>query len=44
MEVLVMDKYRAVANTNEFGLIKGTKYIIENPMTGSVYVYSLTGK
>ncbi|EXG87900.1 hypothetical protein K413DRAFT_4802 [Clostridium sp. ASBs410] len=39
-----MDKYRAVANTNEFGLIKGTKYIIENPMTGSVYVYSLTGK
>ena len=39
-----MDKYEATANTNEFGLTRGTKYILENPKTGSVYVYSLTGE
>jgi hypothetical protein len=44
MEVLFMDKYKVVANTNEFGLTKGTKYIVENPRTRSVYVYSTKGK
>lgn len=39
-----MEKYKATANTNEFGLTKGTKYILENPKTGSVYVYSGKGK
>ena len=39
-----MEKYKATANTNEFGLIKGAKYILENPKTGSVYVYSSKGK
>lgn len=33
-----------MANANEFGLSKGTEYIIENPKTGSVYVYSTKGK
>ena len=39
-----MEKYKATANTNKLGLTRGTKYILENPKTGSVYVYSLTGK
>lgn len=39
----MVDKYKAVANTNENGLIKGESYIIENDHTGIVDVYSVTG-
>lgn len=39
-----MEKYKARANTNEFGLIRGNKYILENPKTGSVYVYDTKGR
>lgn len=37
------DKYYAMANTNEFGLKKGKKYVIENPKTGSVYAHDTDG-
>jgi hypothetical protein len=35
--------YYAVANTNEFGLTKGKKYVIESISIGSVYVYEING-
>lgn len=34
-------KYHGIANTNEFGLISGKEYIIENTGLGLVYVYDI---
>lgn len=39
----MIDKYTAVANTNENGLVKGKKYIIESKHTGTVDVYDTNG-
>jgi hypothetical protein len=43
-EELFMNKYTAIANTNEFGLTRGSKYMLENPKTGSVYVHNSKGE
>jgi len=37
------DKYKVVANTNEGGLTKGDKYIVENQHNGRVDVYTILG-
>lgn len=38
-----MDRKYGIANTNEFGLKEGQKYIIESTHTGSANVYNLKG-
>jgi hypothetical protein len=38
-----MNKYHAIANTNEFGLTKGKQYIVETGGIGTVYVYDVQG-
>jgi hypothetical protein len=37
------EKYCAISNTNDCGLIKGNQYIVEKSNTGSVYVYDMQG-
>ncbi len=39
----MVDKYKAVSNTNENGLSKGERYIIESSHTGNVDVYTMDG-
>lgn len=36
-----MFKYMAIANTNEKGLVKGEKYIVESNNNGTVNVYTI---
>lgn len=36
-------KYYAIANTDEFGLTIGKKYIIESQSIGTVFVYGING-
>lgn len=39
----MFNKYSAIANTNENGLIRGKEYIVESNSNGTVNVYNTEG-
>ena len=43
MSTAYVQRYMAIANTNEFGLVSGKQYLVENPSIGMADVYDMDG-